>query len=71
MRKSQFNRRLTVANVLDESFVDHLVDGNFGFRFLRQDRTSPAFWEEKRRELLALIRQNDKPHIFTHSRPQK
>jgi len=50
--------------LLDENIVNNICDSNDGYKFLRTDRSSPSFWEEKKRELLATIRQIGIPSIF-------
>jgi len=42
---------VTTANVRDNSFVDSLVQQDYGFHILKGLRSAPAHWEAEKRKL--------------------
>ena len=50
--------------MLNRDYVNGLIHGDDAFTFLRCDRFSPAFWELKKKEVMAMIRQLGCPTIF-------
>ncbi|CAF4607434.1 unnamed protein product, partial [Rotaria socialis] len=57
-------KNVTVAQMLNRDYVNGLIHTDDAFTFLRCDRSSPAFWEMKKKELLAMFRQLGCPTIF-------
>lgn len=57
-------QNVTAQQILKEEFVDSLVQHDAGFRILKNIRTSPAYWERIKGELLTMIRQLGRPAIF-------
>lgn len=58
------NKQLNAENVLNPDNIDEIVKFDDGFRMFKYIRSSPAFWEAKKKELLAMIRQLGKPAFF-------
>ncbi|CAF4606665.1 unnamed protein product, partial [Rotaria sp. Silwood2] len=50
--------------MLNRDYVNGLIHNDDAFTFLRCDRSSPAFWELKKKEVLAMIRQLGCPTLF-------
>ena len=63
-RKTKNTQNVTVAQMLTRDYVNGLIHGDDAFTFLRCDRSSPAFWELKKKEVMAMIRQLGCPTIF-------
>ena len=55
---------ITAKDACDEQFVDTLVQHDDAFRVLSQIRSSPAYWEGQKKNLLAMIRQLGIPTFF-------
>ncbi|CAF4711788.1 unnamed protein product [Rotaria sp. Silwood2] len=51
--------------MLNRDYVNELIHNDDAFTFLRYDRSSPAFWELKKKEVLAMIRQLGCPTLFS------
>lgn len=56
--------KVTARQVLQQEFLDQLIDRDFGFRFLKKITSSPAHWECEQRKLIDMIRQFNVPNIF-------
>ncbi|CAF1519982.1 unnamed protein product, partial [Rotaria sp. Silwood1] len=50
--------------MLNRDYVNGLIHNDDAFTFLRCDRSSPAFWELKKKEVMAMIRQLGCPTLF-------
>ncbi|CAF1665350.1 unnamed protein product [Adineta ricciae] len=50
-------KNATVAQMLNRDYVNGLIHSDDAFTFLRFDRSSPAFWELKKKELMTMNRQ--------------
>ncbi|CAF1656335.1 unnamed protein product [Rotaria magnacalcarata] len=50
--------------MFNRDYVNGLIHTDDAFTFLRCDRSSPAFWEMKKKEFLAMFRQLGCPTIF-------
>ncbi|XP_065214928.1 uncharacterized protein LOC135841724 [Planococcus citri] len=57
MRKFKNQKQYSKENLLDENFIRELILHDEGFRVFKNDRGNPAFFEEKKKELFAMIRQ--------------
>jgi hypothetical protein len=57
LRKTRNSDALTAEALLNGQFVNGLIHRDDGFLVLRGERSSPAFWEAKKKELFATIRQ--------------
>ena len=64
LRKTKNTKNTTAAQMLNRDYVNGLIHGDDAFTFLRYDRSSPAFWELKKKEVMAMIRQLGCPTIF-------
>jgi hypothetical protein len=64
LRKTKNTKNVTVAQMLNRDYVNGLIHSDDAFTFLRFDRSSPAFWELKKKEVMAMIRQLGCPTLF-------
>ena len=66
MRKSKSTdeQALTVSDVLNDESLEKKVEDDEAFKFLKKVRSSPAFWQQKQRELMSMIRQLGCPTFF-------
>ena len=55
---------LTAGQLLDPGYVNNLQLSDYAYRVFEHDRGSPAFFEKKKKELFAMIRQLGPPSIF-------
>uniref|UniRef100_A0A8D8XYD7 ATP-dependent DNA helicase n=1 Tax=Cacopsylla melanoneura TaxID=428564 RepID=A0A8D8XYD7_9HEMI len=55
---------IKAADVLNQEFVNNLIKFDSGYAFTKQIRNSPAFLEQKKKNLLATIRTLGKPTFF-------
>ena len=46
-----------MSDVLNDDNLQRMVEDDEAFKFLKQVRSSPAFWQQKQRELMSMIRQ--------------
>ena len=56
--------KLTASDIDSPNILQSLFSSNSAYSFLQKIRISPAFWELKKKELLAMIRQLGKPTLF-------
>lgn len=52
------------CNVIQNNFIDNLVQHDDGYRVLGGIRNSPAHWESEKKKLLAMVRQFGVPSLF-------
>ena len=64
LRKTRSTGKVTAGQVLNEEFVENLCKIDEGYKFLRVDRSSPVYWESRKKEVLAMIRQLGVPTLF-------
>ena len=64
LRKTVTADKLTVKDVKNLKLMNDLIRLDDCCRFLRQARSSPAFWESKKKHALSTIRQLGIPTIF-------
>ncbi|XP_070175663.1 uncharacterized protein [Littorina saxatilis] len=64
LRKKTQDRSYTARDILEHGAVENMVSTDQGFHVLRPVRGSPPFWEEKKKELLAMVRQLGCPTFF-------
>lgn len=55
---------IKVKDVLDGKFINEAIKSNECYKVLSQIRLCPAFWERKKKELLATVRQLGNPTFF-------
>lgn len=64
MRKTKKSSNINAGNLVKQNFVNNLIRIDSGYQFIKEIRSSPAYWERKKKELLAMIRQLGKPTLF-------
>ena len=64
LRKTKNTKNITAAQMLNRDYVNGLIHNDDAFTFLRCDRSSPAFLELKKKEVLAMLRQLGCATIF-------
>ena len=66
MRKAKSTdcQSLTVSDVLNDENIERMVEDDEAFKFLKTVRSTPAFWQQKQRELMSMIRQLGCPTFF-------
>jgi hypothetical protein len=63
LRKKKTSK-VTAGEILGGDSLKNLIDHDDGFRVLKKVRTSPSFWEQKLKNILAMIRQLGIPTLF-------
>jgi len=63
-KKKSGNSTITAANMLDNDFLDKILQHDDGYRLLKNIRSSPAYWQDRQKVLLAMIRQYGIPTLF-------
>jgi hypothetical protein len=58
------DKRYTATDVLDDINVKNIISSNEGYKILRSLRSSPAFFQQKQKELFAMIRTLGIPTFF-------
>lgn len=64
MRKKIGTRNVTVGNVKTPGFVENLCKKDDGYAVFKDLRSSPAYWKEKTKKVLAMIRQLGRATFF-------
>ncbi|KAI5726156.1 hypothetical protein M8J77_024597 [Diaphorina citri] len=64
LRKKRKQNTVTVRDILNTTFVNDLVQHNDGYRILQVDRSSPPYWEQKKKTVFAMYRQFGLPSLF-------
>lgn len=54
----------TAGNLLNEEYVNGLVKQDDGYKLRKNTRSSPAYWQDKQKTLMAMIRQLGIPTLF-------
>lgn len=49
LRKSKQTKNVSAKNVLDSGFLDNLIKFDQGYKILKQIRSSPSYWEAKKK----------------------
>jgi len=63
LRKKK-GKAATAGELLNKKFLTDFVTHDFGFKLLKDVRTSPAYWEGKTKQIFAMIRQLGIPTLF-------
>lgn len=63
-KKCTKNTAFTASQMLDDSFVDNLIQHDDGFKLLETLPSSPAYWQKEGKEIRAMIRQLGLPTFF-------
>ena len=53
--KSTDGQAITVSDILNNDNLERMVEDDEAFKFLKTVRSSPAFWQQKQRELMSMI----------------
>ena len=53
-----------MADVLNSDNVERMIENDEAFRFLKNVRATPSFWQQKQKELMSMIRQLGCPTFF-------
>ena len=64
LRKSKTTKNVTVGDILNKNYLNQLIRNDEGYSILKNIRNSPSYWQQKMKDLLAMIRQLGKPTIF-------
>jgi PIF1-like helicase/Helitron helicase-like domain at N-terminus/OTU-like cysteine protease/Helicase len=64
LRKKKSTDKITAGNIINANAIDQLIQHDDGFRVMKNVRSTPAYWEARKKELLAMIRQLGTPTIF-------
>ena len=62
--KTAGGEEITASMLRDRNQVKKLIQRDEGYRFMKQIRGTPAFWEQTKRDLFAMIRQLGIPTFF-------
>ena len=60
----QGTKPLRVVDILDENSVENLVLNDNAFKLLSNVRASPPFWQQKKKEVMGMVRQLGMPSLF-------
>jgi hypothetical protein len=58
------DKRYTATDVLDDINVKNIISSDEGYKILRSLRSNPAFFQQKQKELFAMIRTLGIPTFF-------
>jgi hypothetical protein len=64
LRKNKLNEKITVENAMDRNYLNNLLNHDEGYNIFKNIRCSPAYWQNKKKEILAMIRQLGQPNLF-------
>jgi PIF1-like helicase/Helitron helicase-like domain at N-terminus/UvrD-like helicase C-terminal domain len=64
LRIGKCEPNLTAGKMLDAGFVESLITKDSAFKVLCGDRSSPSYWQNKMKQLMAMIRQIGIPTFF-------
>lgn len=55
---------LLASNLLDNNFIENLIQHDDGYKVLKGIRNSPAHWEAEKKKVLGMVRQFGVPTLF-------
>ena len=64
LMKLKTNENLTADQVLDSNKLNDIFRQDDGFKFLKQIRSSPCYWQTKKNHLFSTINQLGIPTLF-------
>ena len=64
LRKRKGFEKPTAQNILNEEFVENLIQHDDGYQLLKNVKSSPSYWQDKKKNLMAMIRQLGIPTFF-------
>ena len=62
--KSGKTKPPTVSIVLNDDNMEMMIENDYAFKFLKTIRSTPAFWQQKQKELMSMMRQLGCPTFF-------
>ena len=62
--KSGKTKPPTVSDVLNDDNLERMIENESAFKFLKTKRSTPAFWKQKQKELMSMMRQLGCPTFF-------
>jgi len=63
LRKKK-GKAATAGELLNNKFLTEYITHDYGYKLLKDVRTSPAYWESKTKQIFAMIRQEGIPSLF-------
>uniref|UniRef100_A0ABD2W1Y8 ATP-dependent DNA helicase n=1 Tax=Trichogramma kaykai TaxID=54128 RepID=A0ABD2W1Y8_9HYME len=64
LRKLAQNNNLKAENVLDTKTLSDIYRRDEGYQFLKQVRSSPTYWQDKKKHVFSMIKQIGFPTLF-------
>ncbi|GBM80454.1 ATP-dependent DNA helicase PIF1 [Araneus ventricosus] len=64
LRKTKATAGMKAKDALEKNYLYNLMKLDEGYKILKQIRSSPSYWETRKKELMATIRQLGKPTFF-------
>jgi hypothetical protein len=64
LRKGKIDDKLDAKEALNKKIINELVNKDSAFKVFKNVRSSPAYWQNLKNQLLAMIRQLGKPTFF-------
>jgi hypothetical protein len=64
LRKNNLNEKITVENAMDRNYLNNLLNHYEEYNIFKNIGCSPAYWQNKKKEILAMIRQLGQPNLF-------
>jgi hypothetical protein len=64
LRKNKLYENKTVENAMDRNYLNNLLNHDEKYNIFKNIRCSPAYWQNKKKEILAMIRQLGQPNLF-------
>lgn len=63
-KENKKTNNLNVSDIMNNTYLDDLIKIDYGYKLLKSIRSSPPYWESRKNELCAMIRQLGKPTFF-------
>lgn len=57
-------KNVTKKDVMNKQFLNSLIFKNQAFKMLQNVRCSPPYWAERKKDIIAMISQLDRPTLF-------
>lgn len=64
LRQTKGKPNVTVGQLLDPNTISNLINHDNGYKVFSTDRGLPSFWEGKKKEVFAMLRQLGPPTFF-------
>jgi len=62
LRKKK-GKSVTAGDLLNNKFLTDYIAHDFGYKLLKDVRTSPAYWESETKQIFAMVRQEGIPSL--------